>query len=220
MGLSKLIKAFEEGKQDELPEEYQFLLDEGFQQEIERLGSKEDKIKAAAQALSDQSGGEIDKDKVGELVSVMDKQGLLQDAEGSEEPNEEGQQDESKDKESPIGSKEEAPKDGEKAPPSGEEGSEESPEGSSEGDEKPSDESSEEGDSEDGEEGGKSPVEEHLENKKKEHVDGEESEEGSEEEGESDSEEGSVEGSVVIEPKEKKILRRALKVIEGLLGED
>ena len=92
--LEDLIKAFKAGEQEKLPEEYKFLLDPEFQKEIESLGP-EDKLKAAAQVLSDQTG-KVDEAAVGKLAGAMKQAGLLSGdkAEEGEEAQEEGQEEE------------------------------------------------------------------------------------------------------------------------------
>lgn len=89
-----IIKA----EKDTLPEEYQFLLDPAFQEEIEAIEGNPDKIMAAASVVGDQIGEEnVDKQKVEELVGFLRQQGLLDGGNKAEDDNGlevEGQKDE------------------------------------------------------------------------------------------------------------------------------
>lgn len=117
MKIEALIKAFESGKKENLPEEFGFLLDPEFKAEIEALGSKKEKIKAAAQVLADETGT-IDKETVGKLAGAMKQAGLLEGEGDNEETSEDAP------KEGEEGSEEASQEDGEIPDEASEEGEE------------------------------------------------------------------------------------------------
>lgn len=91
----KLMKA----NKDQLPEEYKFLLDQNFQEEIESIKGNPDRILAAAKIVGDEIGEEnMDQQKIDELVNYLKTNGLLDgpkkdgDDEEIEEAPEEGQE--------------------------------------------------------------------------------------------------------------------------------
>ena len=187
----ELIKA----NKDRLPEEYQFLLDPDFQQEIEQIKGIPDKILSAAQIVGDQVGPEnVDKDKVDELVGYLKEHGLLDSqeeaAEGSEEESE--------------------------IPATGPEGVEESSEEAPVADpEAPEDQRPGEG--EEAQEDPKKEIPEPISE------DGEAQETPPEEEAKPEQEDDASDSKgepVELESKDKKVLRRALQVIQSLLEND
>jgi len=90
--IAKLIKAFDEMKErkDELPEEFQFLLDDDIKQKLLEAQSNEEKIFAAADLLGETIGDEnVDESKMEELIQYLKQEGIIESEEGEEEAEDE-----------------------------------------------------------------------------------------------------------------------------------
>lgn len=76
-GLMKAYEALEEHK-SEVPEEFKFLLDPQFKEELQNVQSNAEKIYAAAQMVGDQVGEEnVNTDTVEEIVAFLKENKLL-----------------------------------------------------------------------------------------------------------------------------------------------